>query len=152
VGVQVVPDSRVDLVVPVIFYNTGAPRRHRIVTVIEATLNDGSQNALPLRWVDTQQFIGKTEYESRYPDRAQPGVCDYVDYQSRRVPFIIAGGDSEYKMLRLVSGQGSTIQELTTFDLVIMVETRDESFEVRGVYTREAGLKPGEYTWFRRVE
>ena len=89
------------------------------MTTITATLNDGTHAALPLRWVETRQFVGKIEYESRYPELAEGA---------------------------------SSIQELTRFDLVLTVYTKDETFEVRGVYDREKGLRPGEYTWFRKVE
>lgn len=55
-------------------------------------------------------------------------------------------------MLRLAPEVDRAIPELTTFDLVLIVKTKDEIFDMRGAYAREAGLTPGEYTWFRKVE
>lgn len=157
VGVKANPNSTrdVDVLVPVVFYNTGAPRRQRIVTAISGELSPPNTLSLPLRWIDTQNFMGKIEYESRYPDKKIPNVQDYVVYQSRSVPFVVAGGDSEYKMLHLVPPTWffrGIIRELTAFKLVLVVKTSDETFKVQGAYARQEGLSLGEYVWFTKAE
>ena len=128
---------------------------YSIVTAITATVIDNSNQKFNFRWKDTWDFIGKLEFESLYPDRkSNNNIDDYIIYTSRGVPFVISGGDSDYRMLRLVPLERSNISsDLSTFQLVLVVKTKDENFEIMGVYSGKTDLiLDGPYHWFQKLE
>lgn len=153
VGIKLNVDSTVDVLVPAVFYNTGSPRSQRIVTSIKSTLTDNLNQKISLYWTDTQDFIGAAEFESKYPDKISPGVKDYIIYKSRSVPFIVPGGDSEFKILHLVPEESKiAIKEFSSFELTLNVKTSDENFTMTESYSSNIILSPDEYAWFKKSE
>lgn len=153
VGIKLNIDSTVDVLVPVVFYNTGSPKSQRVVTSINSTLTDNINQKISLFWTDTQEFIGAAEFESKYPDKVSPGVKDYIIYKSRSVPFIVPGGDSDFKILHLVPEKLKiTIKEFSSFELTLVVKTNDENFTVKASYSGNINLSPVEYVWFNKSE
>ena len=156
VGVKLGGDSPVDLLIPVVFYNSGAQPTNQVVRDITATLTpiegDATNQSLYFKWFDTQMFMGKVEFEDRYPDKKED-VYDYIVYESRSVPFNIKGGESNSKLLhlRLIS-EDPKINNLSAFQLLLNVETsgRGKDPEKFSYYYRKSGINEKGYNWFDR--
>lgn len=156
IGVKLNPDSSIDLLVPTVFYNTGAPNNQRIITAVTATVTLDDNQTLNFSWKDTWDFIGKIEFESRFPDNTAKTIIppdDYVIYNSRSVPFVVHGRDSDYKMLRIVPLEVTAVSsDLSAFQLILVAKTKDERFETEGSYSVEKDLVVGTYIWFHKLD
>ncbi len=155
VGILFTGDSPGYLLIPAVFYNTGAQRTKQLVKDITATLSpiedDGLTNqSLYFEWKDTQKFMGKLEFEDRYPDNIED-VADYIVFVSRSVPFNINGGESDYKLLNLeLKSADPKINNLSAFQLKLIVQTSGRIKDTEKVsYYSKGGLVPG-YNWFDR--
>lgn len=152
-----------NLLIPVVFYNTGALRTKKLVKDITATLSpiedDGLTNqSLYFKWYETRKFMGKYEFERLYPDRKQD-VHDYLVYESRGVPFNIKGGESDYKLLLLKFESAAPkinnseafqllLNNLSAFQLLLKVETSGRSKGPEKVSYYRKGKLVKEYNWF----
>ena len=157
VGIMLNDDGTVDLLVSVLFHNSGAPARNRIVRVITASLTDQNNQTLSFRWRDTWRFIGRVEFESLYPNfRArQTTPEDYILYEDRNIPFVVAGQASESRLLHLTpdpAARSSLDSETGTFDMILVVETLDGTITTAGRYAAQSGLFAGQYSWFQKAE
>lgn len=116
IAIRVYPQDGKDsftLIVPAVFRHTGAASRRELVTSIDATLRvepeDGAANQqIICHWKYLYRFVGKYSFEKQYPDKAQ-NAEDYVEYESRNLPFNLSGGDVTLKVLGLEPDPSATI-------------------------------------------
>jgi len=164
VGILLRGDTPGNLLIPVVFYNTGALRTTQLVRDITVTLSpiedDGLTNqSLYYEWYENHKFMGKLEFERLYPDKKE-NVQDYFVYESRDVPFNIKGGESDYKLLHLKFKNADPkikynskafqllLDNLSAFQLLLKVEPSGRSKGPEKVsYYRKGGLVKG-YNWF----
>ena len=154
VGVMLNYDTSVDFLVPTVVYNTGNPGDQRIVTTITADIIADNNQIFKYRWRDTWDFIGKIEFESRFPNNiARLPAEDYIIYNSRSAPYVVSGGDSDYRVVRLrpLDSDG-VIPDLSRFTLVYTIITSNGKFQHQGVYAYQSGLRPGQYVWFQKSD
>jgi hypothetical protein len=150
----------VEMLVPLTFTNTGAPRTRRYVVRVTASL---SPNAPPppgtrnptLEWEYELKFIGWREWLKKYPDfreRDRPPE-DYVDYVGRAFAFPLAGGASDSKVLHMVQFEGSLSgRTIDDFTLVIVALEDRGRVEARRRYACPADVYSGQiFTWCRLV-
>lgn len=159
IGVMLNYDGGIDLLVPTVIYNTGAQRKQRVVLDITADLTDETNQVFKYRWRDSWDFIGKIEFEKEYPqNRARLPADEYIIYDSRRVPFIILGGEFNTQNIRLKPedpiGAG---EELGNFKLNYAVITegkifKDKIFKITESYAYKGELIPGQYVWFQKSD
>ncbi len=144
--------GRLRMVIPLVFTSTGAERVHRhvmrVAAVVKPLNGDEAQIlSVPMRWEVEVQFISRKEFRRRYPDAAEPGSIDVIDYVNRAVPFHLAGGSSVLKTYQLDQNAPSpNLSKLRAFELVMTVWTEKEVLHTSATY-----LGPGElnskYQW-----
>lgn len=94
------------LLVPMTFHFTGAPARQEVITQVNAAVtltpeNGSTSQTLFYAWRRTYRLIGKFEFERLYPERRDPDAEDYIEYESRNVPFTLKGDEVSFKLLEL---------------------------------------------------
>ncbi len=154
VGVRLNTDLSIDLLIPTVFYNTGATNNQRIITGITGTVVLSDSQTFNFRWQDTWDFMGRLDFETRYPEEiAKTPVGDYIIYNGRSVPFVIPGRHSDYKMLRLVPLEAITLgNDMPIFQLTLVVKTTNKNFETAGSYSSKKQLVSEQYMWFHKSE
>ena len=147
-------DSDVFLLIPAVFYNTGAERTNQVVRNITATLtpieDNGNGQDLQFEWYETNKFMGKKEYELRYKAR-EKDVRDYIVYDNRSVPFNIKGGESDSRLLRLILISEDPKVNISAFNVSLNVESSRGKKKLKPVsYYRNEKITQDGYTWFDR--
>jgi hypothetical protein len=167
---------RFGVVIPLVLTNTGAARRHRHIveaatTLVFSPVGETQPRSIPLRWEYEVQFVGRLDFEQKYPDKDQRSpalkspapksaapespaqateVDDYVTYLSRAFPFHMAGGTSLVKVYQFQPvDHAFRATQVGTFRLLTRIRTESETFEVSGTFTCP-GKIGGNYTWCLR--
>lgn len=125
-----------DLLIPLTFTNTGAPRTVQHVTRVTAILSNiypskvlGNKE-VDLGWSYEYMFVSRQQWFQKYPNEKgrtaeKTGSCDredYLDYLNRAVPFAIWGGTSAYKLSEFIQIGNGFQQSVRGFDLVVRAE------------------------------
>jgi hypothetical protein len=111
IGIQYdVSSDVVEMLLPLTFTNTGAPRTQRHILRVTALVSPAQPpapgNTNPsLAWEYEKVFIGEVEWIKKYPDR-NSNTRDYVDYLGRAFAFALHGGESKFKLLDMMQSQG----------------------------------------------
>jgi len=102
------------LLIPMTFHFTGAPSRQEVITQANATVkltpDDGSTSqTLFYTWRRTYRLIGKLEFERLYPERSSADAEDYIEYESRNVPFALKGHEVSFKLMEFEPETGTSL-------------------------------------------
>ncbi len=145
-------DRRLEMLLPLTFTNTGAPRTWRHVLRVTAVLaTDGRRpegtRDPALAWEYEDAFVGKREWLAKNPG-ADQGTVDYLTYVGRALPFSLAGGVSQAKLYRLLQYDGTPSgKALEKFTLVISVLQEDGRVEVARKYACREEVTDDRFTW-----
>ncbi|HEV2884643.1 MAG TPA: hypothetical protein VGW36_07280 [Pyrinomonadaceae bacterium] len=139
-----------ELLLPITFTNTGAPRTQRHIIRVTAELTPSqppaSGNSNPtFAWEYEKAIIGKLEWKKKYnEDITTP---DNVDYVGRAFAFALYGGESKAKLLNMLQ-VGGKLGGRSLSDFRLKVDAATD----RGVIstTRRygcVGREPQGFTW-----
>jgi len=154
VGLQYVgPDRKVEMLLPLTFTNTGAPRTWRHILRVTAVLSpqgrvpEGTQN-LTLAWEYERAFIGEREWLKKHPNENSHTV-DYADYVGRAFPFSLAGGVSQSKVFQMLQFDKGALSErkLDNFTLVVVALQEQGRVEVTKKYACRDEVSSDQFTW-----
>ena len=94
------------LIVHSTFSNDGAPPTSFIIKDVKAKAWIYQENKpdeeVQFRWVDTQRFISKREFERLYPDQIQQDARNYLVFEDRKAPFTVQGKTTVSKLLLFI--------------------------------------------------
>jgi hypothetical protein len=129
-------NSGYQLLVPAIFYNAGPERSTVAITDVSASLiSDGEPLPLQFDWYETERWVSVEEYKKEYPEQYADDIAhnkhvgDYVVYDSQDYPFVLFGGGSATKILKLwADNPGTKIIDLSSFDLSLTAIAGGQKF------------------------
>lgn len=150
------------LLIPAVFRHTGAPSGRQLITNIGATLrmqsDDGTANQqISCQWKSLYRFVGKYSFEKQYPERAQEYAEDYIEYESRKLPFNLSGGDVVLKVLGLEPDPDASVA-IVPANIELCIEVATEGTSLRSCKGRyrlskkiiEKAKSDGLYEWLVR--
>lgn len=121
-------NGRLDLVVPITFTNTGAPRQGRQVLATSAEVQTTSSPPFvaTTEWTYEVGFVHRLRFFKDFPEeRARDhGEVDFIVYSNRAFPFQLNGATSLSKTYNFVQTSGQApMRPLGEFQLTLRVRT-----------------------------
>jgi hypothetical protein len=152
------PDAGYTLLIPAIFYNAGPERSVVAITDVTASLTpiaESEPSPLKFYWYETDKWLSAEEYKKEYPEDYADDLAhdrhveDYVVYDSRVYPFVLFGGGSATKLLKLwADNPGTQFIRPSSFDLSLTAMAGGKQFTTSGRYSIGKKLEKGIFNWF----
>jgi hypothetical protein len=151
-----------EMLLPLTFTNTGAPRtqRHvlRVTALVSPAQSPAAGNTDPaFAWEYEKVFIGKLEWEKRYPDwfdkyPEDRNNADFVDYLGRALAFSLHGGESKSKLFNMLQSNGKLSgRSLSDFALTVEALLEDSNKKVAGKYSCIGPVVNTTFKWCKRT-
>ena len=123
-------DKLLVLIVRPTFSNDGASPTSFIIKDVKVKAwihqENKSDEEVQFRWLDTQHFISKREFERLYPDQIQQGARSYLEFEDRKAPFTVQGKTTVSKLLLFTPNSAINISEPFNITIQIIATTMDD--------------------------
>ena len=118
-------DLFISMVIPIVLHNSGQPNKWKIINDIKAKVKMNSKDPVEYNWIQTSRFISQLEYEKLDSKaEAKANVKDHFLYESRKVPFGVAGEQAVFKLCNFEPPQKiSSFSGSLTVEIVLEVVT-----------------------------